>query len=135
MKNLFAFIGMWVVCTLVLALIFGSPSSTKEDSAIKEKIEIIAIAEKSDDAIVRRQAEVAKAELAEIQERKQEVIAKEKSKQDQAQAQAQAVNPTLSASEKARKERENTIHKFMTYALGLFGVMAIVLFAMRALKS
>lgn len=133
MKNLFAFIGMWVVCTLVLALIFGSPSSTKEDSAIKEKIEIIAIAEKSDDAIVRRQAEVAKAELAEIQERKQEVIAKEKSKQDQAQA--QAVNPALSASEKARKERENTIHKFMTYALGLFGVMAIVLFAMRALKS
>lgn len=129
MKNLFAFIGMWVVCTLVLALIFGSPSSTKEDSAIKEKIEIIAIAEKSDDAIVRRQAEVAKAELAEIQERKQEVIAKEKSKQ------AQAVNPALSASEKARKERENTIHKFMTYALGLFGVMAIVLFAMRALKS
>lgn len=133
MKNLFAFIGMWVVCTLVLALIFGSPSSTKEDSAIKEKIEIIAIAEKSDDAIVRRQAEVAKAELAEIQERKQEVIAKEKSKQDQAQA--QAVKPALSASEKARKERENTIHKFMTYALGLFGVMAIVLFAMRALKS
>ena len=122
---------MWVVCTLVLALIFGSPSSTKEDSAIKEKIEIIAIAEKSDDAIVRRQAEVAKAELAEIQERKQEVIAKEKSKQDQ----AQAVKPALSASEKARKERENTIHKFMTYALGLFGVMAIVLFAMRALKS
>lgn len=133
MKNLFAFIGMWVVCTLVLALIFGSPSSTKEDSAIKEKIEIIAIAEKSDDAIVRRQAELAKAELAEIQERKQEVIAKEKSKQDQAQA--QAVNPALSASEKARKERENIIHKFMTYALGLFGVMAIVLFAMRALKS
>lgn len=133
MKNLFAFIGMWVVCTLVLALIFGSPSSTEEDSAIKEKIELIAIAEKSDDAIVRRQAEVAKAELAEIQERKQKAIAKEKSKQDQAQA--QTMNPALSDSEKARKERENTIHKFMTYALGLFGVMAIVLFAMRTLKS
>lgn len=77
MKGVLAVIGLWLVIVLALEFANGDFNDTKtDDAAIKEKIEIVALAEQSSDPIILKQAAIAKAELKAIQDNKAAADAK-----------------------------------------------------------
>ena len=138
MKDIFAFIGLWVVCMLALAVLFGDSKSTTSDAAIKEKVELIALTEKSDDAVLRGQAEVAKVELEAIREAKLAAIAKdslkatedEKAVKLKEEAKSQASTP-ISSKQEARLE---TVTSIATIFAAIAMALIILTFAMRSYR-
>lgn len=130
MKDVFAFIGLWVVCMLVLAIFFGDFKTIPSDDAIKEKVELIALTEKSDDSVVRGQAEVAKVELEAIQEAKLAAIAKADLKATELKAKPQSSSP-ITSKQKARLQTVTTIASILAAIAMAF---IVLIFAMRAYR-
>lgn len=97
MKGILEFIGLCVVIFSLLAFLFGDFISTEKETnsqAIKDKIEIIAVAENSDDPTVKAQADIARSDLKSLQAAKEiadnEAIAASKAKAAKEAARADA---------------------------------------------
>lgn len=76
MKDIFAILGVFFLVGLLLVSL--SDDKESDDQAIKDKISIIALAENSDDPVVKSQGEIAKKELDDLQAAKQQAILEEK---------------------------------------------------------
>ena len=123
MKGVLEFIGLCVVILCLLAFLFGDNLTTKKDTgdqAIKDKIEIIALAENSTDATVKAQADIARSELKSLQAAKEiadtEAIAAAKSK---------AAQEDLRTATKAQI-KEDPYYELMSFLMIAFAVILTV---------
>lgn len=123
MKGVLEFIGLCVVIFCLLAFLFGDNLTTKKDTddqAIKDKIEIIALAENSTDATVKAQADIARSELESLQAAKEiadiEAIAAAKSK---------AAKQDLRTAKKAQI-KEDPYYELMSFLMIVFAVILTV---------
>lgn len=124
MKEILAAIGLLFLIGVLLATL-SETSNSEKDQEIKDKIAIIALAEESDDPVVKSQGEVAKIELAEIQNQKQAAILKEK--QD---AIALAEKEKKDAVEQAKFEASPSAQVLRYFTYAVFIVVSFGLFCL-----
>lgn len=112
MKEILAVIGLIFLIAVLFSSMSENSTDTK-DQEIKEKIAIVALADQSDDPVVKAQGDVAKIELAEIQQQKEALKLKEKQ-----EAAARIESKKQAAAEKARFQASPhaQVLRYFTYA-------------------
>ena len=130
MKDIFAVIGVLFIGALLFTGL--STDSTIGDDAIKDKIEIIALAENSDDPAVKAQAESAKLELAEIKAAKDTALIEQKQAALDAIEEEKQAEISRQEFEKSPESRYITL--FYKIALGFLFLGFLTLMVLRLMR-
>jgi ElaB/YqjD/DUF883 family membrane-anchored ribosome-binding protein len=127
MKDVFAILGVIFLAGLLMVAV--SDGKKTDDQAVKDKINIIALAENSDDPVVKSQGEIAKAELNDLQAAKQQAVLEEQraeAEKIKEEARSKAAKAELQASPTGR-----FLNIFQYVVIGILGVGFATIFFVR----